>query len=49
MCYERDDSFLGILLFFSSNEWGILFCETKEWCRDDGEVFAEHAMVSCTS
>jgi hypothetical protein len=49
MSYERDDGFLGILLFFSPNKWGILFCEIKEWCSDDGKVSAKHVMVSCTS
>jgi hypothetical protein len=49
MGYECDDGFLGILLFFSPYEWGILFCEVKEWCCDNGKVSAKHAMVSCAS
>jgi hypothetical protein len=49
MHYECDDCFLGILLFFSPNKWGVLFCETKKWYSDDGEILAKHVMVSCTS
>jgi hypothetical protein len=49
MSYECNDGFLGILLFFSPYKWGILFCEAKEWCCNDGKVSAKHMMVSCAS
>jgi hypothetical protein len=49
MCYKCDDGFLGILLFFSPDKWGVLFCEVEEWCSNNGEVSAEHVVVSCAS
>jgi hypothetical protein len=45
MCYEYDDGFLGVLLFFSLDKWGVFLCEAEEWCYNNREVFAKHAMV----
>ena len=49
MHYKCDDGFLGVLLFFSPNKWGVLFCEVKEWCGDDGKVSAKHVVIPCAS
>jgi hypothetical protein len=49
MCYKHDNGFLGILLFFSPDKWGVLFCKAEEWCCNDRKVFAKHAMVPCAS
>ena len=49
MSYECNDSFLGILLIFSLNKWGIFLCEAEEWCGNDGKVSAKHVVIPCAS
>jgi hypothetical protein len=49
MSYEHDNGFLHVLLFFSPYKWDIFFGEAEDGCYDDGEILAEHAMVSCIS
>ena len=44
-----DDGFLCAFLLWAPFKWYILFCESSDWCGNDGKVFAEHAVVSCAS